>query len=141
MPRTSRSARSSEGPTQRQLRVGELIRQAVAELLSRGEIHDETLATHTVTIPEVRVSPDLKNATVFVMPLGGHDIADVLTALRRNDRFLRGAVARAVNLKYAPNLSFKADASFDEADRISRLLDSPQVRRDTKEPSDDGRED
>ena len=116
------------------MRVGELIRQAIAELLARGDVHDDVIAAHTITVPEVRVSPDLRNATVFVMPLGGRDIEAVLSALRRNDRFIRGGVARAVNLKYAPQLSFKADESFDEAQRISELLDSPQVRRDIDEP-------
>lgn len=135
MAHRPRQNRSPAGPSQRQLRVGELIRQAIAELLARGDIHDDVIAAHTITVPEVRVSPDLRNATVFVMPLGGLDTADVLGALKRNDRFIRGAVARAINLKYAPQLSFKADETFDEADRISRLLGNPQVRGDSDEPA------
>ncbi len=138
MPRAKRSAAAlpASGPSQRQLRVGELIRQALSELLNRGDIHDDVLAQETVTIPEVRVSPDLRNATVFVMPLGGRNLDGVLSALRRNDKFIRGAIARAVNLKYAPNLSFKGDESFDEAERITRLLDSPVVRRDVDDDDD-----
>ncbi|MEM7774656.1 MAG: 30S ribosome-binding factor RbfA [Pseudomonadota bacterium] len=131
MARPSKSS-AEAGPSQRQLRVGELIRQALSELLARGDVHDDVLAGHTITVPEVRVSPDLRNATVFVMPLGGKDVDAVIAALRRNDKFIRGAVARAVNLKYAPNLKFRMDESFDEADRITRLLDSPHVRRDTE---------
>lgn len=133
MARSTQRSGASTGPGQRQLRVGELIRQALSELLSRGEIHDDVLASHTVTVPEVRVSPDLRNATVFVMPLGGRDVEEVLRAMRRNDRFIRGAVARAINLKYAPELSFKADETFDEADRISKLLASRDVRQDLEQ--------
>src|SRR5262245_57099823 len=118
------------GPSQRQLRVGELVRHALAELLARGEIHDEVLASHVLTIPEVRMSPDLRQATIFVMPLGGKDIEAVLTALESNRRYIRGEVARAVNLKFAPELRFRADQSFDEALRIDRLLASDQVSED-----------
>lgn len=132
MARTARRSGIGAAPSQRQLRVGELIRQALSELLSRGDIHDEILEATTVTVPEVRVSPDLRNATVFVMPLGGRDAASVIAALRRHDRFIRGVVARSINLKYAPDLSFRLDETFDEADRISQLLASPHVRRDTE---------
>lgn len=119
------------GPSQRQLRVGELVRHCIAEMLARGEIHDDVLAEHVVTIPEVRMTADLRLATVYVMPLGGEDIEPVLTALERNKRFIRGEVAEAVNLKFAPDLRFRADETFDEASRIDALLDSPVVRRDT----------
>ena len=134
LPRRRHLAKSSKqspaGPSQRQLRVGELIRHALSDLLVRGEVHDDVIASRVITIPEVRMSPDLRNATVFIMPLGGGGIEPVLAALRENAKFIRGEVARAVNLKYAPQLSFKGDPSFDEADRINRLLNTPEVRRD-----------
>ncbi|MFC5396650.1 30S ribosome-binding factor RbfA [Bosea vestrisii] len=119
------------GPSQRQLRVGELIRHALAEMLARGDIHDDVLTKHVVTVPEVRLSPDLKLATCYIMPLGGQDIAPVLKALDANKRYIRGEVAHRVNLKYAPDLRFRQDESFDEAARIDALLDSEAVRRDT----------
>ena len=120
----------SAGPSQRQLRVGELIRHALAELLTRGEIHDQVLASHLLTIPEVRMSPDLRLATIFVMPLGGKDVGPVLAALESHKRFIRGEVARAINLKFAPDVRFLADESFDQALRIDRLLASDKVRQD-----------
>ncbi len=122
------------GPSQRQLRVGELIRHKIAEMLVRGEIHDDTLATHVVTIPEVRLSPDLKTATVFIMPLGGDGkhVKPILAALERHRKFIRGEVAGAVNVKYAPDLRFRFDETFDIANRIDALLDSPAVKRDTQ---------
>ena len=119
-------------PSQRQLRVGELIRHKVAEMLSRGEVHDDVLASHVITVPEVRMSPDLRLATVFVVPLGGEDLKPVLAALERHKRYLRGEVAAAVNLKFAPDLRFRADESFEVGSRIDALLDSPKVRQDTK---------
>lgn len=120
------------GPSQRQLRVGELIRHAIADMLARGDIHDDVLAKHVVTVPEVRLSPDLKLATCYIMPLGGLDIAPVLKALDSNKRYLRGEIAHRVNLKYAPDLRFRADESFAEAERIDALLDTEAVRRDTQ---------
>jgi ribosome-binding factor A len=120
------------GPSQRQLRVGELIRHALAEMLARGDIHDDVLARHVVTVPEVRLSPDLKLATAYVMPLGGQDVAPVLKALEAHKRHIRGEIAHRVNLKYAPDIRFRADESFAEAERIDALLDSEQVRRDTQ---------
>jgi ribosome-binding factor A len=123
----------SEGPgaqSQRQLRVGEMMRHALASMLTRGEIHDETLASHVITVSEIRMSPDLRLATVFVMPLGGRDLKPVLAALESHKRFIRGELARAVNLKFAPDVRFRADLTFEEASRIDRLLDSEQVRRD-----------
>jgi ribosome-binding factor A len=112
------------------LRVAESIRHKLAEMLTRGEIHDEVLASHSITVPEVRLTPDLKLATVYVMPLGGTDTKAVLDALTRNKRYIRGEVAHAVNLKFAPDLRFLRDETFDEADRIERLLSSPKVRQD-----------
>ena len=114
------------------LRVGELVRHKLAEMLARGDIHDDVLAGAVVTIPEVRMSPDLKLATVYVMPLGGRDVGPVIEALKRNQRYIRGEVAHAVNLKFAPELRFREDESFEEATRIDRLLDSEKVRRDVK---------
>ncbi|HKD25583.1 MAG TPA: 30S ribosome-binding factor RbfA [Xanthobacteraceae bacterium] len=121
---------SGKGPTQRSLRAGELVRHAVAEILMRGEIHDPVIETHLITVPEVRMSPDLRIATVYVLPLGGQDTTVVLAALERNKRYLRGEIARRVNLKFAPDIRFRVDERFDEAERIERLLRSPQVRRD-----------
>lgn len=119
------------GPTQRQLRVGELIRHALAEMLARGDIHDDVLAKHVITVPEVRLSPDLKLATAYIMPLGGEDVAPVLKALDGHKRYIRGEIAHRVNLKYAPDIRFRQDESFAEAARIDALLDSDKVRQDT----------
>jgi ribosome-binding factor A len=129
MPR-GHSRESAKGPSQRALRAGELVRHALAEILARGDVHDPVIETHLITVPEVRMSPDLRVATVYVMPLGGQDATAVLAALDRNKRFLRGEVAHRVNLKFAPDIRFRVDERFDEADRIERLLRSPQVRRD-----------
>lgn len=123
---------SSSGPSQRQLRVGELVRHKLSEMLVRGEIHDDVLASHVVTISEVRMSPDLKLATVYVMPLGGQDVKPVLDALARNRRFIRGEISHALDLRSAPDVRFREDETFEEASRIDRLLDSPKVRQDTK---------
>jgi ribosome-binding factor A len=129
---TRKSSHSSaKAPSQRMLRVGELIRHKLAEMLSRGEIHDDVLSSHVITIPEVRLSPDLKLATVYVMPLGGNDVKPVVEALTRNKKFIRAEVAQALNLRYAPDLRFREDETFEEATRIDRLLDSEKVRRDT----------
>lgn len=125
----SKNASARSGPTQRQLRVGELIRQALSELLIRGEIHDEVITSHVITISEVRMSPDLRLATIFVMPLGGEDVEPVLAALERNKRYLRGAVAKAVNLKFAPDIRFRKDESFETGQRIDQLLDSLKEQR------------
>lgn len=121
---------TGSGPSQRQLRVGEIMRHALAEVLARGEIHDPVLQQHVVTVPEVRMSPDLKIATCFVMPLGGKDQPEVIQALARNKRYLRGELAHRTNLKFAPDLRFRIDESFEEGSRIDRLLESDVVRRD-----------
>jgi ribosome-binding factor A len=110
--------------------VGELIRHKLAEMLARGEIHDDVLASHVVTISEVRMSPDLKLATAYVMPLGGKDIGPVIEALNRNRRYIRGEIAHAVNLRSAPDVRFREDDTFEESSRIERLLMSEKVRRD-----------
>jgi ribosome-binding factor A len=126
----SRHNHRKTGPSQRQLRVGELIRHALAQMLARGEIHDEVLASHVVTVSEVRMSSDLRLATVYIMPLGGKDLGPVLAALDLHRKFIRGEIAHAVNLKFAPELRFLADETFDEAARIDRLLASDKVKRD-----------
>jgi ribosome-binding factor A len=121
---------ATAGPSQRQQRVAELVRHALAEVLSRGDIQDPVLTKHVVTVPEVRMSPDLKLATAYVMPLGGQDERPVIEALDRNKKVLRQEVARRVNLKFAPDLRFRRDETFDEASRIDALLRSEKVRRD-----------
>ena len=129
------------GPTQRQQRVAELVRHALAEVLSRGDVQDPALTRHVITVPEVRMSPDLKLATAYVMPLGGQDEGEVLAALDRNRKVLRQEVARRVNLKFAPDLRFRRDETFDEAARIDALLRSESVQRDTRKPAEEAGDD
>ena len=129
------------GPSQRQQRVAELVRHALAEVLSRGDLQDDVLTKNVITIPEVRMSPDLKLATAYVMPLGGRDEEAVLKALDKNKKLLRQEVARRVNLKFAPDLRFRRDESFDEAARIDALLRSERVARDTVKPEADTSDD
>ncbi len=117
-------------PSQRQLKVGEVIRHALAEIFVRGEVMDEVVSKHSLTVPEVRMTPDLKLATAFVMPLGGGEAEEVVAHLEKHKRFLRGEVAKRVNLKFMPELRFKVDVSFEESARIDALLASPQVARD-----------
>ena len=138
MPRQQRgkSQGSASGASQRQLRVGELVRHAISDLLSQGSVHDPALEGHIITVPEVRMSPDLKLATIYIMPLGGHGIDNVIAALDRNKKFLRGEVAHRVNLKFAPDLRFRVDERFDEAERIEKLLRTPAVQKDLKTDSD-----
>jgi ribosome-binding factor A len=128
---------SSPGGSQRQLRVGEIVRHAIADILSQGGVHDPVLEGHLITVPEVRMSPDLKLATIYVMPLGGRDTDVVLAALEQNRKFLRGEVARRVNLKFAPDIRFRIDERFDEAERIEKLLRTPAVQRDLEQDSDE----
>lgn len=127
------AVRAGKPPSQRQLRVGEELRHTLADLLRRGDFRDPELQDLQVTVTEVRVSPDLRNATVFVTPLGGAHAEEALAALRRGAPFLRGQIARAVNLRYAPVLSFEADTSFDYAGHINTILHSPAVARDLGE--------
>ena len=129
---------NTPGGSQRQLRVGELVRHAVSEMLTRGDVHDPVLEGHLITVPEVRMSADLRLATIYVMPLGGRDVEAVLEALDRNKKFLRGEIAHHVNLKFAPDIRFLADERFDEAERIEKLLRTPAVQRDLKR--EDGEE-
>ena len=121
---------SPEGRSVRLLRVGEQVRHALSDILMRGDVHDEVLTKHPVSVTEVRMSPDLRHATVFVKPLLGQDEAVVLKALRTNTAFLQKSVASRVNTKYAAKLKFLADESFDEGSHIDSLLRSPKVARD-----------
>ena len=121
----------ARGPTQRQLRVGEILRHALADMLLRGEIADPALDKQKVTVTEVRLSYDLRTATVYIVPFGGSgDAKSLRTILAKHQRFLRGELAKRVDLKYMPNLSFQIDETFDEAERIDAILRSPTVSRD-----------
>ena len=134
-PKSRSGEVAGKAPSQRQLRAGELVRHKLAELLARGDIHDDVLAGAMITIPEVRLSPDLKLATVYVMTLGATSAADVkpvIEAFERNRRFIRGEVARAVNLQFAPDLRFRFDESAAEVARIEAIFANPQVRQDLK---------
>jgi ribosome-binding factor A len=115
------------------LKVGERVRHILSELLARGEAHDDTLTAHAVSVTEVRMTPDLRNAKAYVKPLLGEDEADVLKALRTNTAFFQREVARRLGLKFAPKLQFSPDESFEEAERIERLLSNPRVARDLEE--------
>lgn len=123
-------------PGQRLLRVGENIRHALSEVLARGDLRDPALEGVSVTVTEVRVSPDLRHAQVYVMPLGGYDRDQVIAGLNRSAGYLRGQVSHSVHIKYFPRLFFKVDETYDEADRIEALLKDPRVSRDLG-PGDD----
>ena len=122
-----------ENRSVRLLRVGEQVRHVLSDVLMRGEVHDPVLASHSVSVTEVRMSPDLRHATVFVKPLLGADEQDVLKALKRNAPYLRGEVAKRLNLKYSAQLKFLPDDSFDEASRIDAVLRRPEIARDLGE--------
>lgn len=124
------------GPSQRQLRVGELIRRTLAEVLGRGDVHDPELSRMSITVGEVRTSPDLKVATAYVLPLGGKDQEAALEALRRNQGELRRTVARNLTLKFAPELRFKLDETFDRMDDTRRMLSQDVVRQDVEREDD-----
>ncbi len=132
MARHQHRDQSAGGPP-RQLRVGELIRHALADMLSRGDVHDPVIEGHMITVPEVRMSPDLRLATIYIIPLGGRDARKVLDALENNKRYMRGEIAHRVNLKFAPDIRFRIDDRFEEAERIERLLRTPAVQRDLKD--------
>ena len=135
--RHQRDPGTSHTLPQRQLRVGELVRHALADMLTRGAVHDPVIQGHLITVPEVRMTADLRLATIYVVPLGGRDAEAVLAALERNKRFLRGEIARRINLKFAPDIRFRLDERFDEADRIEKLLRTPAVQRDLDHKTDD----
>src|SRR5664279_4399932 len=136
----SRSHQKGGDPSQRMLRVAELIRHAMAQLLSRGEINDPDLAGLVVTVPSVKMSPDLKLATIYVMPLGGQSQDAIVAVLDRHKKFLRGELARQVNLKFAPDIRFRIDESFSNSAKIDALLNSPKVAQDLSAEESDARE-
>lgn len=129
----ARTPATPEQQSVRVLKVGERVRHILSELLARGEAHDDTLTAHAVSVTEVRMTPDLRNAAAYVKPLLGEDEADVLKALRTNTAFFQREVAKRLGLKFAPRLQFRPDESFDEADRIEKLLNDPKVARDLEE--------
>ena len=133
----SRPHHQGGGPSQRMLRVAELIRHAMSELLVRSALGDPVLESRTITIPEVRMSPDLKLATIYVMPLGGKDVPQVLAALGRQKKHLRAEIAHRINLKFAPEIRFEADRRFDYDMKINELLEMPQVKRDLDRQKDE----
>jgi len=134
----ARKSSKIHAPSHRTDRVGELVRHALAEILTQGDIHDPAFERHPVTVPSVRMSPDLKLATVMVMPLGGEAAAAILEALDRNRRALRALVAQRINLKFAPDLRFALDSSFDAQARIEAILKSPEVARDLRSAEGEG---
>ena len=121
------------GPSQRQLRAGELVRHALAGILREGDLHDEALRGASITVTEVRLSPDLNHATCFVEPLGGAQASEVVKALNHRARFLRGRLGRQIELKFTPELRFIHDQSFDEAARMNALFSRPEIKRDIEE--------
>jgi len=127
---------SPSGGSQRQLRVGELVRHALADMLTRGDVHDSVIEGHMVTIPEVQVTADLRLATIYVMPMGGRDAEEVVAAFERNKKYLRTEIAHRINLKFAPDIRFRVDDRFAEAERIDKLLRSPEVKRDLNHDKD-----
>ena len=128
---------SGGAPSQRQLKVGEQIRRALSDALIRGETHEPGLMGASITVSEVKVTPDLRHATAYVMPLGGRKAEETLTALERARGELRRCVARAMTSKYTPDLAFRLDESFDRMDEVRRMFDQPQVRRDLAPDDDD----
>jgi ribosome-binding factor A len=136
MARQKQHRDSPLGDSQRQLRVGELVRHALADMLTRGDVHDPVIERHMITIPEVRVTADLRLATIYVMPLGGRDAEEVVAAFERHKKFLRAEIAHRINLKFAPDIRFRVDDRFAEAERIDKLLHSPEVQRDLKHDED-----
>lgn len=130
-------SRSSSGPSQRQLRVGEAIRRKLSEILSRGEVHDPELLGMSITVSEVRATPDLRTATAYVLPLGGDNVDVALTALRRHKGIIRHMVAKDLALKFAPELRFLPDDTFDRMDATRRLFENETVQRDIAKGDDD----
>jgi ribosome-binding factor A len=125
-------SKNETGPSQRMLRMSELVRHALAEMFARGDVHDPVLETHTITIPEVVMTPDLRHATAYVMPLGGKDKSKIIEALNKHKKFMRGVVAKKIEAKFVPELHFRLDERFDRAEKIDELLRRPEVARDLK---------
>ena len=128
------------GPNQRSLRVGELVRHALAAIFARGDVEDDALRGAIITVPEVRMSPDLKLANAYVMPLGGQRAEAIVEALNRHRKFIRGRVAPQINMKFAPDVKFFVDDTFEEAGRIEALLRSDKVKRDLAAGDEDEKE-
>jgi len=137
MKRDNRDTHKPTGPSQRMLRVGELVRHALAAVFARGDIEDPLLAGKVITVPEVRMTPDLKIANAYVMPLGGEGADEVVAALNRHHRFIRGRIAPELDLKFAPDLKFYVDNTFEEFGKIDALLRSERVQRDLAHDSDE----
>ena len=133
-----RTTSSQQGPTQRQMRVGEMLRHALSDILQRGDIRDPDLAGVSVTVTQVKPSGDMRHATVFVEPLGGKNGEKVVAALNRHARYLRGEMGHVITLKFTPELRFVEDTSFAEAERIEGILKSERVRRDLAKQDDEG---
>jgi ribosome-binding factor A len=138
MKRPTTTRRAPTGPSQRQLRAGELVRHALVEIFREEEINDPVLAGVSVTVTEVRVNPDMRHATVFVEPLGGEKADEVVKALNKHSKFVRGHLGRMVDMRFTPDLHFRHDESFNEAARMAKLFDDPRVRQDLQPqpPSD-----
>ena len=136
------SEHTPSGPSQRQLRAGELMRHALVDILREEEINDEALKGVSVTVTEIRMSPDLRHATVFVEPLGGGHASEVVAGLNRHAKFLRGRLGHAIDMKFTPDLKFIHDESFDTASHMNRLFEDPKVARDLQPqpPSDSWKE-
>ncbi len=132
-----RDTHKPPGPSQRMLRVGELVRHALSGVFARGEIEDPLLEGKVITVPEVRMTPDLKLANAYIMPLGGEGAEEIVAALNRHHRFIRGRVAPALDLKFAPDLRFYVDNTFDEFGKIDALLRSDRVQRDIHKDEDE----
>ena len=137
MSRNDKHSHRPTGPSQRMLRVGELVRHALAGLFARGEIEDDLLAGKVITVPEVRMSPDLKLASAYVMPLGGEHATEIAEALNRHQRFIRGRIAPELDLKFAPEVRFFVDETFEEFGKIDALLKSDRVQRDLHQDDDE----
>ena len=129
------------GPSQRMLRVGELVRHALAAIFARGDVEDDALRGSVITVPEVRMTPDLKIADAYIMPLGGEHAEEIVAALNRHRKFIRGRVAPQINMKFAPELRFFVDDTFEEASRIDALLRSDRVQKDLDADDEDGKQD
>jgi ribosome-binding factor A len=141
MSKNKHTRDQTPGGSQRQLRVGELVRHAIAEMLTRGDIHDPVIEGHLITVPEVRMSPDLRLATIYVMPMGGRDADTVVAAFDKHKKYLRAEIAHRINLKFAPDVRFRMDRGLDAAAKIDALLRLPQVQRDLKHDQPEGEDD